>query len=93
MPPKLFALAGVSDAEEGLFVFVREGHIEIASAREVLHLGKGEAGFAGANGETLRPETVPKFIEFDCMPLPTARNPMLTSVLNESGIRTSNVCR
>ncbi|MBL0394188.1 FecR domain-containing protein [Ramlibacter monticola] len=93
VPPKLFAMAGVSDAEEGLFVFVRDGHIEIASAREVLHLGKGEAGFAGANGETLRPETVPKFIEFDRMPLPTARNPMLTSVLNESGIRSSHVCR
>jgi len=93
VPPKLFATAGVSDTEEGLFVFVRDGHIEIASAREVLHLGKGEAGFAGAGGDTLRPTLIPKFIEFDRMPLPTARNPMLATVLGESGFRSNNVCR
>jgi len=83
----------VSDAQEGLFVFVRDGHIEIASAREVLHLGKGEAGFAGPGGETARPTLIPKFMEFDRMPLPTARNPMLGTVLTESGIRSSNVCK
>ncbi|MEJ8839291.1 FecR family protein [Ramlibacter sp. AN1133] len=93
VPPKLFATTGVSDAEQGLFVFVRDGHIEIASAREVLHLGKGEAGFAGLGGETARPSLIPKFIEFDRMPLPTARNPMLTTVLGESGIRSANVCK
>jgi hypothetical protein len=93
VPPKLFATTGVSDAEEGLFVFVREGHIEIASAREVLHLGNGEAGFAGLGGETARPTLIPKFIEFDRMPLPTARNPMVATVLGESGLRASNVCR
>jgi hypothetical protein len=93
VPPKLFGTASVPDTEEGLFVFVRDGHIEIASAREVLHLGKGEAGFAGANGETARPALIPKFIEFDRMPLPTARNPMLATVLGESGIRSNNVCR
>jgi hypothetical protein len=93
VPPKLFAHTGVSDAEEGLFVFVRDGHIEIDSAREVLHLGRGEAGFAGLGGETARPTLIPKFIEFDRMPLPTARNPMLATVLTESGIRSSNVCK
>jgi hypothetical protein len=93
VPPKLFNTAGVSDAEEGLFVFVRDGHIEISSTREVLHLGKGEAGFAGTAGQTLRPTLIPKFIDFDRMPLPTARNPLLTAVLGESGLRTSNVCK
>jgi hypothetical protein len=93
VPAKLFSKAGVSDAEEGLFVFVRDGHIEIATPGEVLHLGKGEAGFAGTAGQTLRPTTIPKFIDFDRMPLPTARNPMLATVLGESGIRSSNVCK
>jgi hypothetical protein len=93
VPPKLFATAGVSDAEEGLFVFVRDGHIEIDSPREVLHLGRGEAGFAGLNGETARPALIPKFIEFDKVPLPTAHNPMAASVLTEAGVRSSNVCR
>jgi hypothetical protein len=93
VPPKLFASQEVPEGTEGLFVFVRDGHIEISSQREVLHLGKGEAGFAGSSGETLRPSLVPKFLDFDRMPLPNARNPMLATVLGESGIRNSNICK
>jgi hypothetical protein len=93
VPPKLFSSDTVSDAEEGLFVFVRDGHIEIATAGEVLHLGKGEAGFAGNAGETKRPSTIPKFIDFDSLPLPTSRNPLLVSVLSESGIKPNNQCK
>jgi hypothetical protein len=93
VPGNLFASGTVTDASEGLFVFVRDGHIEIASASEVLHLGRGEAGFAGANGETGRPALIPKFMDFDRIPLPTSPNPMLTSILSESGVRTANVCK
>jgi hypothetical protein len=93
VPPKLFTSDNVSDSTEGLFVFVRDGHIEIASATEILHLGKGEAGFAGANGETARPNLIPKFLDFDKIPLPTSRNPLLASVLGDAGIRNSNVCK
>ncbi|HSI55207.1 MAG TPA: FecR domain-containing protein [Ramlibacter sp.] len=93
VPPKLFSADTVSDAEEGLFVFVRDGHIEIATAGEVLHLGKGEAGFAGNGGETKRPTNIPKFIDFDRMPMPTSRNPLLVSVLSESGIKPNNTCK
>lgn len=93
VPPKLFASDAVSDAEEGLFVFVRDGHIEIATAGDILHLGKGEAGFAGPGGDTRRPLSIPKFIDFDSVPLPTSRNPMLVSVLAESGIRPNNLCK
>jgi len=93
VPGNLFGGADVNDASEGLFVFVRDGHIEIASAREVLHLGRGEAGFAGDAGDTARPLLIPKFIDFDRIPLPTSRNPLLTSVLSESGIRSGNVCK
>lgn len=93
VPPKLFSGDTVLDAEEGLFVFVRDGHIEIATASEVLHLGKGEAGFAGKDGETKRPLSIPKFIDFDTVPLPTSRNPLLVSVLAEAGIRPNNQCR
>lgn len=93
VPPKLFSSDIVSDAEQGLFVFVRDGHIEIATAGEILHLGKGEAGFAGQGGETKRPTNIPKFIEFDRMPMPSASNPLLVNVLAESGIRPNNQCR
>lgn len=93
VPPKLFARDNVSDTQEGLFVFVRDGHIEVATAGDILHLGKGEAGFAGSNGETARPNTIPKFIDFDKLPLPTARNPLLVSVLADNNIKQSNQCK
>lgn len=93
VPPKLFSSDSVPDASEGLFVFVRDGHVEIVSAREILHLGKGETGFAGTDGQTLRPDMIPKFIDFDRIPLPTSRNPLLASVLGEAGIRASNTCK
>jgi hypothetical protein len=92
VPPKLFSNDNLPDASEGLFVFVRDGQIEIATANEVLYLGKGEAGFAGAAGVN-RPNTVPKFIEFDKLPMPTSRNPLLVSLLSESGINANNQCR
>ncbi|MDP3759139.1 MAG: FecR domain-containing protein [Ramlibacter sp.] len=93
VPPKFFSSDVVSDSEEGLFVFVRDGHIEVATAGEVLHLGKGEAGFAGAGGDTKRPGSIPKFIDFDSLPSPTSKNPLLVSVLAESGIKPNNQCK
>lgn len=93
VPPKLFSSESVSDAEEGLFVFVRDGHIEIATAGEILHLGRGEAGFAGSDGDARRPVTIPKFIDFDLVPLPNAKNPLLVSVLSESGVKPNEQCK
>jgi hypothetical protein len=92
VPPKLFAKENVSDSQEGLFVFVRDGHIEVATAGEVLHLGRGEAGFAGQDGNTARPFDIPKFIDFDTVPLPDSRNPLLQSVLQDNNIRAKNTC-
>jgi len=93
VPPKLFSAAAVKDSEEGLFVFVRDGHIEVATASDVLHLGRGEAGFAGRDGEARRPLVIPKFIEFDRMPLPTVRGPAIASLLQETASRQNNQCR
>ncbi len=93
VPGNLFSGGDLPDAAEGLFVFVRDGHIEIASASEILHLGRGEAGFSGMNGEMVRPTLVPKFLEFDRIPLPNSSNPMLSSILSESGVRSGQVCK
>lgn len=94
VPPKLFSSAPVQDTQEGLFVFVRDGHIEVASSSgEILQLGRGEVGFAGPRGETARPLLVPKFIDFDRIPLPTVRSPAVTTLLSETGGRDSNQCR
>ncbi|HSV45245.1 MAG TPA: FecR domain-containing protein [Ramlibacter sp.] len=74
VPGNLFSTEGINDLNEGLFVFVRDGHIEIATATQILHLGKNEAGFAGADGGTGRPPFIPKFIEFDPIPPPGSPN-------------------
>jgi len=93
VPPKLFSSDNISDNEEGLFVLVRDGHIEVVTATEALQLGKGEAGFAGNNGQTGRPGSIPKFLDFDKLPLPNSKNPFLLSVLNEQGIKPGNQCK
>lgn len=93
VPPNLFSFDNVTDADEGLFVFVRDGHIEVVTAKEALHLGKGEAGHAGSSGDTGRPGNIPKFIDFDRVPMPDSTNPLLVSVLGDAGIKPSNQCK
>jgi len=55
--PDARSAAAPPAATEGLYVFVRDGHVTIASANEVLNLGRNEAGFAGAM--VLRLESLP----------------------------------
>jgi hypothetical protein len=93
VPPKLFSHDRVPESEEGLFVFVRDGHIEVVTSGESLHLGKGEAGFAGLNGLTGRPDNIPKFLDFDRLPLPNSKNPFLLSLLGDQGIKAGNQCK
>ncbi len=83
---QLFGSNTVNETQEGLFVFVRDGHIEVATAREVLHLGRGETGFAGSNGEAIRPTITPRFLDFDKLPLPNSKNASLSGVLNDAGV-------
>jgi hypothetical protein len=92
---QLFGATPVEEGKEGLFVFVRDGHIEVTSTtgdQQTLHLGKGETGFAGADGNTARPLVMPLFIEFDRTPLPNSTNPMVDSVLGETVKRSNNRC-
>lgn len=90
---QLFQASNVAEDAPGLFVFVRDGHIEVTTQRETIHLGKGETGFASDNGNTGRPFLTPLFLDFDKIPLPNSRNPMLVSVLGDAGIRNTNQCR
>lgn len=89
----LFLSGTVGENEEGLYVSVRDGHIEIVTVKEVLQLGRGEVGFAAPDGRTERLNLVPLFIDFDRVPLPNSRNPGLFSVLDDLGLRVSNQCR
>lgn len=81
---QLFGTGSVSESQEGLFVFVREGHLEVASAGGVLQLGRGEAGFTGLNGEMIRPVVIPRFISFDTLLPPTTSNPGLLLLFRQS---------
>ena len=90
---QLFSGGALDDGQEGLFVFVRDGHIEITTDREHLHLGRGETGFAGNQGQTVRPLLTPLFMDFDRTPMPNSKNPTLSTVLGDTGIRPLNQCR
>jgi hypothetical protein len=91
---QLFSAGGVSPDDEGLFVFVRDGHIQITSSTEVLDLGRGETGFAGFDGHTGRPDDMPLFIQHDNVPMPNSLNPMLVNLLNDAAGGGSNtMCR
>ena len=91
---QLFSSGSVSPDDEGLFVFVRDGHIQITSSKEVLDLGRGETGFAGFDGRTGRPDDLPLFIQHDSVPMPNSLNPMLVNLLNDAAGGGSNtMCR
>ena len=93
VPLTLFGSEATQEAQEGLFVYVRDGHIEIATGSSVLHLGRNEAGFAGNYGNVARPQDVPRFLEFDRTPLPNASNFNVSALLGNSDIQGGRVCR
>lgn len=92
-PLSLFVNSDVDESEEGLYVFVRDGHIQITTQREILHLGQGEAGFSSNDGLAQRPILIPRFLDFDRVPLPSSNNLVISSILGNSGVRQPNMCR
>lgn len=90
---QLFGVGQPNVEEEGLFVFVRDGHIEVVSSKETLHLGRGEAGFASLDGSTGRPGNLPLFIQNDRLPLPNNPNPGLSSLLGDINATSGQQCR
>lgn len=91
---QLFSSGGASGDAEGLFVYVRDGNIEIVSAGGgSLYLGRGETGYANKDGQLGRPANTPAFITFDSVPLPNSSNPMAPSLQRDIGKGSSNVCR
>ena len=82
----------VSDGEEGLFVFVRDGHIEIATANEILP-GQGRGRFRGRRRGCQAARNIPKFIDFDRVPMPMPSNPFAGQRVGRSGVEPNTRCR
>ncbi|NJS36321.1 MAG: hypothetical protein HC765_07650 [Brachymonas sp.] len=93
VPATLFGSNETQENQEGLFVFVRDGHIEIATGSSVLHLGRNEAGYSDNNGNVARPQDVPRFLEFDRTPLPNSSNFNVSALLGNSDVQGGRMCR
>ena len=90
---QLFSGGDAPADEVGLFVFVRDGHIQVTSSSQTLQLGRGETGFVGNDGRVGRPLEMPLFIQFDRVPLPNSPNPTLLSILGQRSSQPANLCR
>ena len=53
----------------------------------------GLTGFVGNDGRVGRPFEMPRFIQFDRVPLPNSPNPVLLSILGLSSSQSANLCR
>jgi hypothetical protein len=92
IPSNLFSLNQVEDVEDGLFVYVRDGHIEVTSASGVLQLGRDEVGVARPDGTLERALRLPRFIEFDKTPLPSTHQFSVRSLLTGAGLGEVQIC-
>lgn len=65
----LFASVTPTGAD-GLYVFVRDGHVFILSGNSRIDLGVGETGFVGQDGQAQRLSPAPGFMTNDPYPIP-----------------------
>jgi len=65
----LFATVAPTGAD-GIYVYVRDGHVFLASGGSRIDMGVGEAGFVGDDGRAVRMSPVPGFLSADPYPLP-----------------------
>ena len=92
----LFGAQSVDISEPGLYVSVRDGHVELLGPSGTIDLGPGEAGYLGA-GMTIpiRLTLTPPFLLNDPYPLPEKFDEQtirLLDVLNPGGSPGSLIC-
>ena len=80
IPPDTFLQSAVPEGAEGLYVFVREGHVLVSTARQQLDLGNGEAAYSSPALDVLRLRDIPAHIATDLTPLPAAANINITGL-------------
>lgn len=92
----LFGTASIDGSPAGLYVLMREGHIELAGEGGALDLGPGDSGYLG-EGRTIpfRLTVTPTFMLFDPFPPPDRFDPnavRLLDVLNMGGKPGDLIC-
>ena len=93
---QLFSAQEINEADPGLFVFSRDGHLSLTSGDKTIDIGRGETGFLNADSTRLvRAVVTPNFLEFDFVPRPDRLNPNSARLLDLAGaFRTrQQVCR
>jgi hypothetical protein len=81
---KLFGTQESSGAD-GLYVFVRDGHVSLETALGRVDYGAGEAGFVGADNQPKRLVPIPRFLSDDPFPIPELFVPGDTRILQLFG--------
>ena len=81
---QLFAVDPPSGAD-GLYLFVRDGHISLETAAGRRDLGAGEGGFIGADNVPRLMQPIPRFLSEDPFPIPEQFVPGAARVLQMFG--------
>jgi hypothetical protein len=81
---KLFGTEASSGAD-GLYLFVRDGHVSLETALGRVDYGAGEAGFVGADNQPKRLVPIPRFLSDDPFPIPELFVPGDTRILQLFG--------
>jgi hypothetical protein len=81
---KLFGTQAPSGAD-GLYLFVRDGHVSLETALGRVDYGAGEAGFIGADNQPRRLVPIPRFLSDDPFPIPELFVPGDTRILQLFG--------
>jgi hypothetical protein len=82
----LFAAGQVNEAEAGLFVFARDGHLQLTVGDKVMDIARGETGYIDPSGTRLtRAIVTPNFLQFDFIPRPDRFDPATGRMLGLAG--------
>jgi hypothetical protein len=91
----LFGTASLDGTPAGLYVLMREGHIELASEGGAIDLGPGDSGYLGEGRAPIRLTVTPTFMLFDPVPQPDKFDPgavRLIDLLNMGGKAGDLIC-
>ncbi len=91
----LFGAESISGAPRGLYLLMRDGHIELTSEGRSVDLGPGDSGYLADGRPPIRLTITPTFMLYDPVPLPETFNPnsvRMLDLLNMGGKAGDLIC-